>query len=59
MSEWTNLISAFGWCLFGIAAVLAAVFFLRMVSRFDRIIALAEKGAVGRLPLWLAKLVDR
>jgi hypothetical protein len=46
MSEWTDFLSALNGCLFGIAAILAAIFFLKMVSRFDRIITLAEKKAL-------------
>ena len=59
MNEWTNFLSAVGWCLFGVAAVLATIFFLKMLSRFDRIIALAEVGAVNRLPSWLRKLIGK
>lgn len=59
MTEWTDFLSAIGWCLFGIAAVLTTIFFLKMLPRFDRIIALAEMGAVNRLPSWMRKLIGK
>jgi hypothetical protein len=59
MTEWTAFLSAIGWCLFGIAAIIIAVCLLRLLSRFDRIIALAEIGAGDRLPSWMRKLIGR
>ncbi len=59
MSELTELFSGFGWCLFGIAAILVAVFLLRLLRRLDRIIALAEIGAVEQIPAIVRKLLGK
>ena len=57
MSALTDLFSGAGWFLFGVAAVLFTTFLLRMVRRFDRIISLAEIGAVNQLPTVMRTLV--
>ena len=59
MKELTDLFAGAGWFLFGVAAVLIAVFLLRLPRRLDRIIALAEIGAVDQLPLVVRKLLGR
>jgi hypothetical protein len=59
MSGLTELFSGFGWFLFGLAAVLVAVFLLRLLRRLDRIIALAEIGAVDQLPAIVRKLLGK
>jgi hypothetical protein len=59
MQTITDFLSAFGWCLFGIAAVLMAIFVLKLLHRFDRVLALAEKGAIKRLPRKLVKMVGK
>lgn len=59
MQTMTDFLSAFGWCLIGIAAVLIAIFALRLLRRFDRVLALAERDAIKRLPKKLVKLVGK
>jgi hypothetical protein len=59
MAELTNLLSAVALCLFGVAAILAARFALKMVPRFDRVLTLIEKGALSRLPTRLVKLIGK
>ena len=59
MHRLTDLFAGFGWCLFGFAAVLVAVFLLRLLRRIDRIIALAEIGAVDHLPAIVRKLLGK
>jgi hypothetical protein len=59
MKDLTELFSGAGWFLFSIAAVLVAIFLLRMVRRFDRIIALAEIGAVDELPRIIRKILGK
>jgi hypothetical protein len=50
MNGLTELLSAIGWCLFGIAAN-------RLFPRIDRLIVLAESGALRQLPSMLRKLI--
>jgi hypothetical protein len=59
MSELIDLFSGAGWFLFSVAAVLVAVFLLRTLPRFDRIIALAEIGAINQLPAIVRKLIGK
>lgn len=59
MSDLTELFSGFGWCLFGVAAVLLTIFLLRLLRRLDRIIALAEIGAVDQIPAIVRKLLGK
>jgi len=41
------------------ALVLFAILGLRLLRRFDRVLTLAEQGAIKRLPKRLVKLIDR
>jgi hypothetical protein len=59
MKELTDLFSGAGLFLFGIAAVLAGIFLLRILRRVDRIIALAEIGAVDQLPSIVRKVLGK
>jgi hypothetical protein len=59
MKDLIDLFSGAGWFLFGVAAVLVAIFLLRMLGRFDRLIGLAEIGAVGQLPTLVRKLLGK
>lgn len=59
MSELTDLFSGLGWCLFGFAAVLVAVWLFRTLPRVDRIISLAEMGAVDQIPAIIRKLLGK
>jgi len=59
MSGLTDLFSGVGWCLFGIAAVLVAIWLLRILPRVDRIISLAEMGAVDQIPTIVRRLLGK
>ena len=59
MSGLTEFFSGFGWCLFGFAAVLVAIFLLRLLRRLDRIISLAEIGAVDQIPAVIRRLLGK
>lgn len=59
MNELTELFSGAGWFLFSVAAVLVAMFLLRLLPRVDRIISLAEIGAVDQLPQIVRKLLGK
>ena len=59
VSEIINLLSEVGLCLFGIAGVLLALFLLRILPRVDRLLTLAEMGAVEQLPLIVRKLLGK
>lgn len=59
MDELTDLFSGMGWCLFGLAAVLLTIFLLKMIPRFDRIIALAESVSLNKLPALWRKVIDQ
>jgi hypothetical protein len=50
MSGITDFLSAVALCLFGIAAN-------RLIPRFDRLLTLAENGALRQLPTVLRKLI--
>ena len=59
MSGLTDFFSGVGWCLFGVAAVLVAVWLLRTLPRVDRIISLAEMGAIDQIPSIVRKLIGK
>lgn len=59
MKELTDLFSGAGWFLFGVAAVLGTSFLILLLTRLDRIIALAEMGAVDQLPSVVRKLLGK
>lgn len=59
MTELTDFLTALGWCLFGIAAVITAVTALRLVSRVDRVLTLAEQRAVERLEYGLRRITGK
>jgi hypothetical protein len=59
MREVTDLFSGAGWLLFGVAAVLVAVFLLKILRRLDRIISLAELGAINQLPTIVRRLIGK
>ena len=59
MKELAELFSGAGWLLFSIAAVLIAMFLIRLLPCVDRIISLAEMGAVEQLPAIVRKLLGK